>query len=228
MDNYRSLNADRLVETLGRLNARVFERFSDRGIAGVCSELASLAPGIAETAASLSRPIWLLRFAVFAVLAVGLLLVGRLAWLVELDGIDTEGFRFFEGLEALINVLLLSGAGVWFLLSLETRIKRARALEKLHELRSIAHVIDIHQLTKTPVQVLEGGDITASSPSRDLTPFQLRRYLDYCSEMLSLTGKLAALYLAHSKDPVTIQAVNEIEELTSDFSRKIWQKISVM
>lgn len=228
MENYRSLNDDRLVETLRRLELRIGERFPERGLSGVCSELLALAPEAAKTAASLSKPIILLRSVVFLVLAAGLMLVARLAWLVEFDGIDTDGFRFFEGLEALINVLILSGAGIWFLLSLETRIKRARALKRLHELRSIAHVIDTHQLTKTPVQVLEGGDRTASSPERDLTPFQLRRYLDYCSEMLSLTGKFAALYLAHSRDPVTIQAVNEVEELTSDFSRKIWQKISVM
>lgn len=228
MQKYRSLDKTRLIETLTRLDTRIRERFPERGISGVCSELLALAPDVCATAETLGKPIRLLRVFVFLVLAIGILLVARLAWLIEFDDIATDGFVFFQGLEALINVLILSGAGIWFLLTLETRIKRSRALQRLHELRSIAHVIDTHQLTKTPVSVLEGGDRTASSPERTLTPFHLRRYLDYCSEMLSLTGKLAALYLGHSRDPVIIQAVNEVEELTSDFSRKIWQKISVL
>jgi hypothetical protein len=30
------------------------------------------------------------------------------------------------------------------------------------------------------------------------------------------------------RDPVIIQAVNEIEELTTNLSRKIWQKIMIL
>ena len=36
--------------------------------------------------------------------------------------------------------------------------------------------------------------------------FELSRYLDYCSEMLSLTAKLAALYAQNLPDPVIIEA----------------------
>jgi hypothetical protein len=54
------------------------------------------------------------------------------------------------------------------------------------------------------------------------------RYLDYCSEMQSLTGKLAALYAQNLPDPIVIDAVNDIEELTANFSRKVWQKISIL
>jgi hypothetical protein len=35
---------------------------------------------------------------------------------------------------------------------------------------------------------LRRGGATASSPERSLTPFQLSRYFDYCSEMLSITS----------------------------------------
>lgn len=54
------------------------------------------------------------------------------------------------------------------------------------------------------------------------------RYLDYCSEMLSLIGKLAAFYVQKFDDPVALAAVNEVEELTSGLSRKIWQKIMIV
>jgi len=53
-------------------------------------------------------------------------------------------------------------------------------------------------------------------------------YLDYCSEMLSLIGKLAALYVQKFDDPVALAAVNEVEDLTTGLSRKIWQKIMIL
>ena len=72
------------------------------------------------------------------------------------------------------------------------------------------------------------GETTTSSPRRDLSSFELTRYLDYCSEMLSLTGKVAALYAQHFRDEVVLTAVNELENLTTGLSRKIWQKIMIM
>lgn len=69
---------------------------------------------------------------------------------------------------------------------------------------------------------------TPSSPTRTLTPGQLARYLDYCSEMLSLLSKLAALCAQRFNDPVTLAAVNELEALTNGLSRKVWQKIMIL
>ena len=61
-----------------------------------------------------------------------------------------------------------------------------------------------------------------------MTRAELGRYLDYCSEMLSVTSKIAALFVERFDDPVTLAAVNEIESLTAGLSRKIWQKISML
>ena len=61
-----------------------------------------------------------------------------------------------------------------------------------------------------------------------MTRPELGRYLDYCSELLSLTSKIAALFVERFNDPVTLSAVNEIESLTAGLSRKIWQKISML
>src|SRR5262249_56159010 len=94
--------------------------------------------------------------------------------------------------------------------------------------RTSAHVIDMHQLTKDPSVILSREDRTPVSPNRSMTRYQLTRYLDYCSEMQSLTGKLAALYAQNLPDTVVIDAVNDIEELTTNFSRKIGQKISIL
>jgi len=37
-----------------------------------------------------------------------------------------------------------------------------------------------------------------------MTHFELTRYLDYCSEMLALISKIAAIYVQRSHDPVTL------------------------
>jgi hypothetical protein len=54
------------------------------------------------------------------------------------------------------------------------------------------------------------------------------RYLDYCSELLSLTSKVAALYVQHLNDAVVLAAVNDIESLAASLSHKIWQKIMII
>lgn len=46
--------------------------------------------------------------------------------------------------------------------------------------------------------------------------------------ILSLTSKIAALYLEGFDDHVVIGAVNEIEELAAGLSMKIWQKIMIL
>jgi hypothetical protein len=117
---------------------------------------------------------------------------------------------------------------IFFLYTLENRIKRRRALHFIRELRALAHIIDLHQLTKDPDRVIGPGRDTPSSPERDIEQFKLGRYLDYCSEMLSLTSKVAALYAQSIDDPVVLAAVDEIERLTNGLSAKLWQKIFIL
>lgn len=231
--SYRALDPASLVATLEQLLRRIEERFPRRGIVAVCTDLLEVARTDAVRARELMRPHLFLRLGVALVILAGLGAIGAGVWLwrggLALEtGSETGAFSLFQGVEALANLVILTGAGVWFLLNVETRIKRRKALADLHELRSIAHVIDMHQLTKDPLVVLGGGPATASSPERGMTPFELGRYLDYCSEMLSLTAKLAALYLAHSRDPAVTAAVDEIQDLTTSLSRKIWQKIALL
>jgi hypothetical protein len=61
-----------------------------------------------------------------------------------------------------------------------------------------------------------------------MTRFELARYLDYCSELLSLTSKLAALHAQYLNDPVVLGAVNDVESLAGQLSGKIWQKIVLL
>ena len=88
----------------------------------------------------------------------------------------------------------------------------------------------MHQLTKDPHRIVNKKifDSTTLSPKLEMTSFQLRRYLDYCSEMLSLTGKIAAVYVQEFDDGVALASVSELETLTTGLSSKIWQKIAIV
>src|SRR5207253_11408336 len=134
---------------------------------------------------------------------------------------------FLGSSQAIQNVVFL-GLAVLFLANVETRIRRHRALAAIHELRSIAHIVDSHQPTQDPDQVVADGSATPSSPERTMTRFELSRYLDYCAELLALTSKVAALYVQDFQDPVVLEAVNDVEELTTGLSSKIWQKIMIL
>jgi hypothetical protein len=61
-----------------------------------------------------------------------------------------------------------------------------------------------------------------------MSPASLGRYLDYCTDLLSLTGKLSALLVQRYKDEVVLGDVNEIEALTSALSGRIWQKTRLL
>jgi hypothetical protein len=223
---FRALDATKIIATLDKLGDRIKERFPNSGLSHVCDDLVSLARQTSQRIEQVSRPNWSLRFLlvlllVSTVTALGLLISQGTA----LKGTD-EWAEALQGLDALVNLTVLLGGAAFFISTLETRWKRARTLNALHELRSIIHVIDMHQLTKDPSTLAAAR--TSSSPDRPLKPFELMRYLDYCSEMLSLTAKCAALYAERLSDSVVVDTVGDIERLTSDLSSKIWQKITMV
>lgn len=88
------------------------------------------------------------------------------------------------------------------------------------------HIIDMHQLAKDPTAFAISTP-TPSSPDRSLRPEETLRYLDYCSEMLSLASKVAALYAQSYPDPVITEVVSDIERTATGLSQKIWQKINI-
>jgi hypothetical protein len=229
--SFRTLDAGEILQTLDRLHQRIEERFPGSGLGKVAWELRSIGRECAAGAVLLARPNWPLRL---GTAAFGLISLAGIVWgLVRASQvIDTgQGIGiddYFSAVESVINDVVFLGIGVWFLASIEGRVKRQAALRQLHGLRSVAHVVDMHQLTKDPDRLLAPTTDTASSPVRRMSRADLGRYLDYCSELLSVSGKLAALFVQHFQDPAVMQSVNEIEDLTSGLSRKIWQKITLL
>jgi hypothetical protein len=229
--SYRTLDAAKILETLALLEQRIVQRFPASGLSRVCRELVGIGANTQQRAERIATPNVALRIAVYTLIAAGLLgLVTVVVVLVKskLLQVGNEMFGLFQGIEAAMNITVLTGAGLFFVITLENRIKRRRALQDLHVFRTIAHVIDMHQLTKDPSTLLQQGPQTDASPPRPMSRFELIRYLDYCSEMLALTSKLAALYAQNLPDPVVVDAVNDIEELAANLSRKVWQKITIL
>ena len=115
-----------------------------------------------------------------------------------------------------------------FLVTFETRRKRKRVITATNKLRCFAHIIDAHQLTKDPDRLSKIYSVTRNSPTHSLNEYELGRYLDYCTEMLALVGKLGFLYVQNFDDPQANNAVNDLEVLTTAMARKIWQKIMIL
>ena len=229
--SYRTLNASEIIKTIATLEHRINERFPGSGLTKVCHELRDVGQATQRDAEAIAVPNLWLRGLIYLAIAAGvgtlIVIVLTITQSIEMQ-VGTEVFGFFQGIDALMHITVVVGAALFFAISLDDRIKRRRALSHLHAFRSIAHVIDMHQLTKDPSVVLGHYHATANSPKRIMNRFELTRYLDYCSELLALTGKLATLYAQSMPDSVVIDAVNDIEILTANLSNKIWQKITIL
>lgn len=223
-----ALDPTKIEETLTILERRIQERFPDSGLGRVCGELLQVAAHARERSREIARPNQGLRLLVG--LLVLLIIAGAVATAMRLDvPLKVDDFAdLVQAIEAGINDIVLVGAALFFLMTLETRLKRRRALAAIHELRAIAHIIDMHQLTKDPERLLSPQHDTSSSPKRTMNAFELGRYLEYCSEMLALVGKLAAVYVQHFDDGIVLEAATEVEDLTTGLSQKIWQKIMML
>ncbi len=226
---YSELQLERIGETIAALEKRIGERFPGSGLSRVAAELHRLADRTGAVVERLRRPVWILRIAA----AIGIAAILGVSVAVAFLGLRTSirmqsVLDVLQGSEVAINDIILISAAIFFFLTLETRVKRRAALRALHRLRSIVHIVDMHQLSKDPEHLLAPAMSTASSPRRTFTRFELARYLDYCAEMLSLSSKLAALHVQYLNDPVVLDAVNDIETLAASLSNKIWQKIMIL
>ena len=237
-ESFRRLEPDKLTVTIERLNQRIAASFPERGLSRVSADLVKMARAASVRVERLQRPNWFLRVLPFLLTALVILLV----WIVVtgltfFDGIVSaplkkdlsdilEAFRQLFKHAAIPATVLLPGplllsiyAFVW---TLERRWNQSRILRYLHEVRSIIHVIDMHQLTKDPHIGASDGASEALAGDR------LVLYLDYCSELLSLSAKVAALYAESSRDPLVISTVSDLGQITANLSNKVWQKINIV
>lgn len=225
----RALNPDKILETVNILKNRIEERFPTSSLFKLAGEVTTVAKEAMIRTRKIRRTNWFLRIGIYFLLVLGAAVVVLVASCVRINNDLTELSTMVSVVEATLGTLVFLGAGAYYLGTLETKLKRGRALTAIHELRAFAHIIDMHQLTKDPDTMAGSKHImTKSSPKRILTTFELGRYLDYCDELLSMISKIAALYVQHFQDPEALAAVDQVETLTNGLSRKIWQKINIV
>ncbi len=219
------LDPDKLCQTIDKLCRRIAERFPDSGLLRVGRDLHTVCMSAEKDIAEIERPNWLLRLAVLVFVAATVAVFVAGLSVLRIDTSVVNYADLIQAAEAAISSTFLVGAALVFLISIEVRVKRRRVIEAINRLRSIAHVIDMHQLTKDPAMSLAGGAPTATSPARPLNEFEMSRYLDYCTELLSLVGKVGFLYVQDFGDPEATKAMNDLEDLTTGLASGIWQKI---
>lgn len=218
--DYRHLRADKLVETADRLASRVVGAFPQAGLGQVACAIADVTRHAVARAEAIRRPNWWLRGGLIGLGVVVLVLAG-----VGVAAILRDEAKFIERFQELMRTA--SGAAVAisavvvFLVTLETRLKRGRAIEAVHELRSLAHIVDMHQLSKDPDCPTGAGGLTYTRP-------ELIRYLRFCTEMLALVSKIGQLYVEDFADGTTLAAVDQCENLATGLSQKIWQKLMIL
>jgi len=229
--DFERLQAAPVLETVRRLEGRIAARFPERGLRRVAAELVALTAQVTKDAPDIQQRVRRVR--TWSRVAAGLILVATVV-AVTLglqdavgDGTERELDWLFL-IETTINDLVFAAIALFFLYGVPERVQRGHTLDLLHRLRSLAHIVDMHQLTKDPERLNPSFRETAMSPHPDLDRDQLEYYLDYCSELLSLVAKTAALCAEESRDAIVLDTVSRIEQLTTSLSRNIWQKISVL
>lgn len=225
------LDAVKIVQTVEALHERIRVQFPDSGLGRLAGDVTQVARAAAERVDWVTRPILLLRAGVALTIAMLVTVVITLfaaLFTPLLNGTSTfDAGELIQTLEAALNEIVFVGIAIFFLVSVEQRLKRRRALGFLRELRALAHIIDMHQLTKDPERIARSAE-TGAVGAAEYSPADLARYLDYCSDMLSLLSKIAALYIQNFDDPVVLAAVDEVETLTTGLTGKIWQKIMIL
>ncbi len=213
------LDAGRLIEKIEQVRDLAREDFHDRGLPRRVDDIRRLVGDAARLGESVKdrSP---LDFLVPSMVILGLLVISMpvLLALRLPSEISLSVLEVFEPIDAAMNVVLLV-LGLWFVIY-RTLVERRRAkmMRMIHRFRSIVHLLDLVQLTKS------------IEPDREdpLSIEQRVRYLDLCSQSTSLAAKGAALLIARYSDARVVAAVNEIETVCSGISQKIWNKIQVL
>ena len=216
--------------TIGSLRARIDARFPGAGLNRVAARLQELVDAVSEGRATHHQRTQRSRrisTALVALVVIGTMTALAVAVRGAFDGGGgPAGLDWLPLFESAINDVVFAGIAVFFLLALPDRVQRRGLLHRLYELRSLAHIVDMHQLSKDPERLRPDFPLTAASAPFELDRDQLERYLEYCSELLALIGKTAALCAEESGDTVVLQTVSTVEDLVAGISRKIWQKIA--
>ena len=220
-----------IANAAAKLEARIRARLPGRRLADVAHRLSEMVPDIHDGFDSsyqrFRRTRWWSRaISVVIVVATLVALVFAVRDVFRTGDLHTKDL--VPLVESTINDIVFAAIAVFFLWALPERRERRTLIGLLHQLRSLAHVVDMHQLDKDPEQARADYAPTDKSPPNRMNAEELHHYFDYCSELVSLIAKTAALCAERTSDPVVLGTVSNVETLSAQMSQKIWQKISLL
>jgi hypothetical protein len=216
------LDPARITETAENLAQRISEKMPGSSLSNLAVELAGIARATDQRARQASRPILAIRLA--SATAIGLGLLG-LWYLV--DHIHTRWefgtiTELFEATDAGFNLLVILAGALWFLITLEARLKRKRALGSIEELREFIHVIDLTQLYYTPELYNPDDANSQNAWGFDYT------YLLFCTQMIGVISNLAALYTRGAAGDSVLRAASDVEMLATAVNSKLLSKVETV
>jgi hypothetical protein len=221
----RLLREDKLLETIEQIRRRIGERFPDSGLSQVAAEIVQMTQEAVARAEAIRQPNLWLRAGLVLLLVIAV--AGAVTY-AQARGEQTPFVQtMLQFLDAAKGSAAILTAMAVFLVTLETRLKRRRALRAVHELRAMAHIIDMHQLTKDPDRFGHPTQPIIVS-GRPMDADAMARYLHYCTELLAVVSKIGQLYVQDFPDAPAQTAVDQFEGLATGLSSKIWQKLMIL
>lgn len=230
---FERLQADKILATVRRLHARILQHFPEAGLTQVAAEFASLAEASPERIALLYRRNLALRALIVVLLAaiVGVAALFMTTWFADREHsleVARDVGGLIQAIESVLGAAFFLSAAIVSIVTLEKRHIRVRVVRAMQELRAMAHIVDLHQLQKDPeLFVIERGPGEAREHA-ELSIGEMTRYLDFCTELLSLLGNVAVLYAQPSHDPTVHAAADDVQQLSGNLANKIWQKIMIL
>jgi hypothetical protein len=225
------LEAWYIANAAAKLEARIRARLPGRRLADVAERLSKMVPEIHDGFETSYHRYQVTRWwsrALSTVIVVGTVVTLVVAFRDQVHSGNLHPRDLVPVAESTINDIVFASIAVFFLWALPERRERRTLVGLLHQLRTLAHVVDMHQLDKDPEQARTDYVPTDKSPPNRMNAEELHHYFDYCSELVSLIAKTAALCAERTSDPVVLGTVSNLETLAAQMSQKIWQKISLL
>jgi hypothetical protein len=225
------LEARYIANAAAKLEARIRARLPGRRLADVAERLSKMVPEIHDGFETSYHRYQVTRWwsrALSTVIVVGTVVTLVVAFRDQVHSGNLHPRDLVPVAESTINDIVFASIAVFFLWALPERRERRTLVGLLHQLRTLAHVVDMHQLDKDPEQARTDYVPTDKSPPNRMNAEELHHYFDYCSELVSLIAKTAALCAERTSDPVVLGTVSNLETLAAQMSQKIWQKISLL
>ena len=223
------LDAPTVIATIDQLGGRIRARFADRGLPKAAAELRSAATEVTELGVHLRGRLRVLRWtarAASVLVALGMALVLVVAARdADLSG-SVRSVDWVALVESTIQTLVFGGLTLLFPQCPPRPTGKAPPAATPAS-PPVPRARHRHAPTdQDPERLRSDFEPTDATVAVDLTRAEMQHYLGYCSELLALVGKVAALCAEDSQDGLILETVSDIENLTNGMSRKIWQKIS--